>query len=221
MKKANTIPNFNNDTVTMFGHNQKLLFTISGHYCIPVGHHKMAIEKFSSEEVFQKPSITLVVKDLSQKSAKEKQEIVRKLHRQFSHCSSDKLKHVIVSSGISDPDILSLVDSISDTCQTRKVYKKPHPKPIVGLLLASQFNHTVAMDLKSYANGVSILHLIDTFTRYSAACVVKSKDKDVIVEAIFKIWISYFNNDIYRDMCKNINVVIGSTAAESPCKWVM
>ena len=113
MKKANTIPNFNNDTVTMFGRNQKLLFTTSDHYCIPVGSHKMAIEKFSSEEVFQKPSITLAIKDLSQKSANEKQEIVRKLHRQFSHCSSDKLKHVIVSSGISDPDILSLVDSIS------------------------------------------------------------------------------------------------------------
>ena len=98
------------------------------------------------------------------------------------------------------------------------------------LPLASQFNHTVAaMDLKSYANGVWILHLIDTFTRYSAACVVKSKDKDVIVEAIFKIWISYFgrpkrfyadnvgefNNDIYRYICENLNVVIGSTAALS------
>ena len=75
MKKANTILNFNNDTVTMFDHNQKLLFTTSGHYCIPASSHKMAIEKFSSEEVFQKPSITVVIKDLSQKSAKEKQEI--------------------------------------------------------------------------------------------------------------------------------------------------
>ena len=55
MKKANTVLNFNHDTVTMFGHNQKLLFTTSGHYCIPVGSHKMAIEKFNSEEVFQKP----------------------------------------------------------------------------------------------------------------------------------------------------------------------
>ena len=31
MKKANTVLNFNHDTVTMFGHNQKLLFTTSGH----------------------------------------------------------------------------------------------------------------------------------------------------------------------------------------------
>ena len=80
MKKANIILNINNDTVTMFGHNKKLLFTTSGHYCIPVGSHKMAIEKFSSEEVFQKPSIALVMKDLSQKSAKEKQKIVRKVN---------------------------------------------------------------------------------------------------------------------------------------------
>ena len=100
----------------------------------------------------------------------------------------------------------------------------------MGLPLASQFNHTVAMDLKSHANGVWILHLIDTFTKYSADCVVKSKDKDVIVEAIFKIRISYFgrpkrfyadncgefNSDVYRDTCENQNAVIGSTAAESP-----
>ena len=52
----------------------------------------------------------------------------------------------------------------------------------------------------------------------------------LIVEAIFKIWISYFgrlkwfyadnggefNNDVCGDMCENLNVVIGSTAAESP-----
>ena len=87
---------------------------------------------------------------------------------------------------------MPLVDSILDTCQTCKVHKKPGPKLTVGLPLASQLNHTVAMDLKSYADGVWILHLIHTFTRYSAACVVKSEDQDVIVEAIFKIWISYF-----------------------------
>ena len=81
IKKANTILNFNNDTVTLFGHNQNLLFTTSGHYCISVGSHKIAVQKFNSEEGFQKPSITLVIEDLSQKSAKEKQEIVRKLHR--------------------------------------------------------------------------------------------------------------------------------------------
>ena len=62
----------------MSGHNQKLLFTTSDHYCIPAGSHKMTIEKFSSEEVFQKRFITLVIKDLSQKAAKGKQEIIRK-----------------------------------------------------------------------------------------------------------------------------------------------
>ena len=39
MKKAQATIDFTNDTVTIFGVTQKLFFTSSGHYCVPLGRH--------------------------------------------------------------------------------------------------------------------------------------------------------------------------------------
>ena len=47
------------------------------------------------------------------------------------------------------------------------------------------------MDLKHFEN-VLILHLIDHASRFSAAATIKSKHKEVIIEQIFRIWISIF-----------------------------
>ena len=37
MKKAETIIDFKTDTVSMFGSQQKLITTSSGHYAVPLG----------------------------------------------------------------------------------------------------------------------------------------------------------------------------------------
>ena len=86
------------------------------------------------------------------------------------------------------------------------------------------------MDLITYNQGIWILHLIDLFSRYSAACVRRSKKQEVIIDAIMKIWISYFGqsgryladnggeflNDEYKEMCEMFNIEEAKTAAESP-----
>ena len=101
---------------------------------------------------------------------------------------------------------------------------------MVSIPLASEFNQIVAMDLITYEQGVWILHLIDLFSRYSVACVRRSKKQDVMVDAIMKIWISYFGqprkffadnggeflNEEYREMCEMFNIEEAKTAAESP-----
>ena len=85
------------------------------------------------------------------------------------------------------------------------------------------------MDLKQCEGGW-ILHLIDHVSRYSAAALIKSKRKEVIIEHIFKIWISAFgppsshfsdnggkfNNEEFREMCEEMNIVVKTTAAEAP-----
>ena len=48
------------------------------------------------------------------------------------------------------------------------------------------------MDLKEI-NGFKILHVIDHATCYSAVTIVKSKQKEEIVKAIFKTWITLFD----------------------------
>ena len=73
-------------------------------------------------------------------------------------------------------------------------------------------------------------YLVDHLTRYSASCVIRSKTKEVIVEDIFKIWISVFgnaqtflvdnggefHNEDFRSLCENLNINIKTTAVESP-----
>ena len=108
-------------------------------------------------------------------------------------------------------------------------YGKQPPKPIVTLPRASNFNESVAMDFKIFGSKM-VLHIIDHFTRYSAACVIPSKNWDIIIANVLKIWISIFgtplqllcdeglefNNEDYREMGEKLNTKVKSTAAESP-----
>ena len=102
-------------------------------------------------------------------------------------------------------------------------------KPIVTFPLASEFNESVAMDLKQ-VSGKLVLHLIDHATRFSSAGVISSKDGDVNISKIFQIWISTFGlpkqilsdnggefaNDDFRIMAEKLNTTVRTTAAESP-----
>ncbi|CAF2215336.1 unnamed protein product [Rotaria magnacalcarata] len=134
-----------------------------------------------------------------------------------------------MSAGIKDDNFLKMIDECSENCDICRKYKKACPRPVVGLPLAREFNDTVAMDLKDIGS-YKILHLIDHATRYSAACVVKNKTSNEIIDSIFKIWISVFgsprqflsdnggefNNDEFRQMAEAFNVIVRTTAAESP-----
>ena len=85
------------------------------------------------------------------------------------------------------------------------------------------------MDLKQ-CRGVCILHMVNHATRYSAAAIISSKQKEVIIDKIFKHWIAIFgrpnlflsdnggafNNELFREMGEQLNINIKTTAAESP-----
>ena len=129
-----------------------------------------------------------------------------------------------------DDEVLNLVDEISSKCDICKEYKKAPLRPVVGLPLANEFNHTVAMDLITIPQGGWILHLVDVFSRYSVACVRRSKKPASIIDAILKPWISYFGypqrfladnggefaNEEYREMCETFSIEVAKAAAESP-----
>ena len=96
--------------------------------------------------------------------------------------------------------------------------------------MASTFQECVAMDLKFYKHHI-LLHLVDhATTRLSASAVIPSKKPEVIIKALFKIWISVygtaekflsdnggeFANEHFINMCEALNVNYKTTAAESP-----
>lgn len=155
-----------------------------------------------------------------------------KLHRQFGHCHESRLIRLIDSSKIwrNTEQISKIVKEVSENCDVCKRYKRRKLRPIVSIPLASEFNQIVAMDLITYEQGIWILHLIDLFSRYSVACVRRSKKQEVMIDAIMKMWISYFGqprkfladnggeflNEDYREMCEMFNIEEAKTAAESP-----
>ena len=104
-------------------------------------------------------------------------------------------------------------------------------RPVVGLPLGTDFNQVVCMDLKEVEhNKTWFLHLIDSVTRYSQACLVHTKHQDEIIRQIYRIWISDFGcpkkflsnnggefaNKSFIDMCAKLNIEVATTAGESP-----
>ena len=88
-----------------------------------------------------------------------------KLHRQFGHPSAVKLVNLLKSSGSKDAKIVEAVHDVSNSCVSCCKFKRPPPRPVVSLPMASRFNDTVAMDLKSY-DSVYFLVLVDLATRF-------------------------------------------------------
>ena len=226
MKKAKTVIDFGNDTVRMFGKKVKLLHTSrGGHYCVSLN------KKVDITYGIGDPSMVYFVniKKIKNLPAAEKSSIAVKVHKQFCHCSGKRLRKLFLDAGVKDKEMLKLVEEVKSNCKLCEKYGSTPPKPVVTMPFAKTFNESVAMDLKDI-NSKHVLHLIDHMTRYSAACVVPSKKKEVIVAAVLKIWICLFgcpdkilsdnggefSNEDFREMGEKLNTRITTTAAESP-----
>ena len=91
---------------------------------------------------------------------------------------------MIKTAGISDKDLLDMIKDLDKSCDICMRCKRPSSRPVVGFSLAHDFNETVAMDLKQFW-GVYTLHMVD-HTRYSVVTIISSKQKEVIIDKIFK-----------------------------------
>ena len=164
-------------------------------------------------------------------SAKDQKlpEMAVKLHKQFAHPHPERLISLLDKSNYKNKELNDLIREVSKNCETCLRYKRAPPRPVVGMPLSNRFNQTVAMDLK-FIRGKPVLHLIDVFTRYSASTVVRNKNPKVILDSIFKIWISIFGtpemfisdnggefaNYEFTSMGEKFNIRVTTTAAESP-----
>ena len=118
---------------------------------------------------------------------------------------------------------------LEDTCELCKRYAKTPSRPVVALLMASQFNEKVSMDLKQW-NGHWILHIIDMWSRYTVSVFVNRKKPSDVIDALMQRWISVFetmgsimadnggelSSDEMREVASFLNVRSITTAADSP-----
>ena len=163
-------------------------------------------------------------------SIKKKKAKLIKLHKQFGHASANNLKSLIKNAGYLNDEISNLIDEISLNCDICKQYKKASPRPVVGLPRATDFDQSVAMDLHYIDKNLWYFHMIDEFSHYSNAVIIKSKQPAVIIQNFIQNWIGLFGSPmkIFSDnggefsleeqthFCENFNIKISTSAAESP-----
>ena len=155
--------------------------------------------------------------------------IAKKLHSQFLHPLPKKSIKPVSNVGMNDGHLKDAISEVSKKFEICKVYRKPGFKPGVSVSLAEEFNEALAMDLKIFKSSI-ILHLVDHVRRFSAAAVVKLKDRNEIIKHLFRTWISIFGapsklfsdngeefcNEDYNEMCDFYNITIKKIDAESP-----
>ena len=223
LKKANSSLDFMNDSLEIFDQKVPLHLSESGHYCINLSRPlDQPFSPLTQNILFTTP--------FNHKEDPEHcKRKIEKLHKQFGHPRADKLKKLLTQAGSTEKEVLNMVDTITQKCETCCRFKKAPLRPSVGFPLASTFNETVAMDLKVFTSG-HMLHMIDHATRYSQSCFITNKRKETIVKAMMKHWLSLFGspkyfltdnggefvNDEFNELAEKFNISVRTTAAESP-----
>ena len=220
MTQLGMVLNTADHTVTVAGEKFNLEFNRSGHYIIPV-----------CDWMNQDCNIVLHLDRLRDSTSTEKANKAKKLHRQFAHASKERLIQLLKTGGCDDKEFLQAIEKCCDTCEFCQKYRRPKPKPIVGLPKADRFNQVVAMDLKEVEKGKKwILHLVDIATSYTAAVIIDTKKKEIVVDRIFKIWLAYFGapkrfhsdcggefaNHVFHEMNETMGIETSTTPGESP-----
>ena len=103
LKRAGTEIDFKSDTVVLLGEKIDIVVSKSGHLCVPLPRR---LEKQGIKQVlFSSP-----VQSDDDKANEAK---IVKLHKQFAHPSSDRLKKLIRDSGVVDSDLGKMVDTVT------------------------------------------------------------------------------------------------------------
>ncbi len=224
LKRAQAKIDIGRSLISFLGVTIPLTISSSGHMCLAISRSLDPSNK-ETQGVLKRVLFTSPIEgigsDLKNKATK--------LHLQFCHPTADRLIDLIKKAGTSDKKVFDAIKSVTDHCDVCIRNRKPHLRPVVGMPLATQFNETVAMDLKSRGPDGYILHLIDHLTRYSAACLIRDKKKGTIIKGIMDNWIKIFGppksfltdnggefvNHEFIDLAEKFNIVLKTTAAES------
>ena len=185
MKRTNTVIDFKNEYVELFGKKINLFFTSSGHYFIPIKDITKNLETFNDVNNVLNLNCT------SDKNEKKNEAL--KLHCEFGHHNYKKIVDLLKDTEVNDKQLEEELKKVDYSCEICLRYKKSRPRPIVGLSMAKSFNETVGMDLKQWSSNppVWFLHLVDHATGYSSSCVIYTKKKEEIVRNYFSIGLQY------------------------------
>ena len=154
---------------------------------------------------------------------------VETLHKQFGHASTENLKHLIKNTSEQNAGLMKIIDEAVQECDVCRKYKKPVPRPIVGLSRAEDFTHSLALDLHELEQNLWYLHIIDEFTRFSNAVLIREKYPVVIIRNFLEFRVKHFGaprkvfsdnggefiGEEFYEMCEAFNIKVSGTPSYS------
>ena len=79
----------------------------------------------------------LSIENTEEKSKNEKKYIASRLHQQFEHPPGASLIDLIKTAGISDQDLLDMVEDLDKSCEICVRYKRPSSRPVRVVFIRS------------------------------------------------------------------------------------
>ncbi len=219
MKMLGIALDMKNDKGTINGKPLILHTTSAGHYVVDLLNNK--------EEMNE-----VCIAELESNNDKEQIKALLKIHKQFGHRPKKQFVTILKEAGQWHEKFSAIIDDIMDSCEGCIMRKRTPDRPAVAPPLSNDFNQVLCLDLKVWDKnkGIYILYMIDHFTRYQMAAVVKSKEPEEIVKAITLKWLPVFGrmdkilsdnggefcNDSMREVGSLLNVQLLTTGANSP-----
>jgi hypothetical protein len=107
LKKAKTVLDLQNDTVTIFQKSVQLQYTSSGHYCVDIIKRDGSPGVTENSETVREYEVLMIN---VAKSEGELRKVLFKLHRQFGHGTAEKLKKLLQAAGVRDNRVFKLLE---------------------------------------------------------------------------------------------------------------
>ena len=91
--------------------------------------------------------------------------VIKKIHKILNHKSKEQMQYAFRNAGKLDEETKKKINEIVDKCEVCKKNSKSKSKPTVAIPKATDFNSTVAIDLKIVGDKY-ILWMVCACTRF-------------------------------------------------------
>ena len=219
MKNLGITLDMRNDKGTMNGKPLSLNTTSAGHYVVDLLDQKEELNE-------------VCIAELEAKDTKEQKKALIKIHKQFGHRPKKQFVTILKEADQWDEKFSEMIDDIMDKCEGCILRRKTPDRPAVAAPMTNDFGQVLGLDLKIWDKnkGVYILYMIDHFTRYQVATIIKSKESNEVIDAITTVWLPIFGrvdslltdnggeftSEEIREVASALNMELKTTGANSP-----
>ena len=219
MKKLGITLNMKDDSGTINGKPLVLATTAAGHYIVDLLQESEMLEAVN-------------IAELEIDNETEQSKALSKLHKQFGHRPKKVFVTILKEAGKWNEKFSPMIDKIMEKCEGCLLRRRTPDRPAVAPPMSNDFGQILTLDLKVWDmnKGIYIMYMIDQFTRFQVASVIRSKEPKEIVKTLLLKWLPIFGrvekilsdngtefcNEEMREVASALNIQLLTTGAHSP-----